>query len=435
VGQVPVYTKSFGVSQAERLLWRAGLGPRSGEAESLSKLGLNDAVDSLLDPPAFQATGPAPTDRGFPIAPTDAAGHDHLWWLDRMVRGNQPLIERMTLVWHDWFATSLQKVGSQKLMLDQNQTLRAGALGSFQDLLLNVTSDPAMLIWLDGVKNTKRSPNENYGREMMELFTLGWSNGYTETDVREQARSLTGWRAQLIKGAGPTDFQYLPQAHDDGTKTVFGQSGDFDWHDSCKLCVQHPYHSAYFVQNLWSYFIPTPPDKATLAGLQSLYAGGYAIKPVVSAILRHPDLYAGPRMVKQPVVYTAGLLRTLGQGVNGNIWTQLALQSGQRLFLPPDVAGWDYTRWLDTATFRARWFLAANALAPLRLNEKSGGEPAKPAVHVRRAQHLLGDVELSTKTQHALLSFSAAAAASANGAVVQNAVRQLVAVSPDVQTA
>jgi uncharacterized protein (DUF1800 family) len=320
-------------------------------------------------------------------------------------------------------------------MLDQNQTLRAGALGSFQDLLLSVTSDPAMLVWLDGVKNTKRSPNENYGREMMELFTLGWSNGYTETDVREQARSLTGWRAQQVKGVGPTNFEYLPQAHDDGTKTVFGKSGDFDWHDSCRLCVQNPYHAAYFVQNLWSYFIPTPPDKATLAGLQSLYDSGTAIRPVVSAILRHPDLYDGPRMVKQPVVYTAGLLRTLGQGVSGNIWTQLALQSGQRLFLPPDVAGWDYTRWLDTATFRARWFLAANALAPLRLDEKSGGEAAKPAVHLERAQHLLGDVELSTKTQHALLSFTSAAQKTANANVVQNALRQLVAVSPDLQTA
>jgi uncharacterized protein (DUF1800 family) len=435
VGQVPAYTKPFGVSQAERLLWRAGFGPRPGEAEKLSKLGLNGAVDSLLDPPAFTATGPAPTDRGYPIAPNDANGHDHLWWLDRMVRGNQPLIERMTLIWHDWFATSLQKVGSQTLMLNQNQTLRTGALGSFQDLLLNVTVDPAMLIWLDGVQNTKRSPNENYGREMMELFTLGWSNGYTETDVREQARSLTGWRAQLIKGVGPTNFQYVPQAHDDGAKTVFGKSGDFDWHDSCKLCVQHPYHAAYFVQNLWSYFVPTPPDKATLAGLQSLYGAGTSIEPVVSAILRHPDLYEGPRMVKQPVVYTAGLLRALGQGVNGRIWTQLGEQAGQRLFLPPDVAGWDYARWLDTATFRARWFLAANALAPLRLDERSAGEAVKPAVHLQRAQHLFGNAQLSPKTQHAILSFTSAAAAVANVNVVQNSVRQLVAVSPDLQTA
>ena len=159
---VPVYSQRFGVRQAERLLWRAGFGPRGGEAEALAAMGLGGAVDSLLNPPAFVAVGSAPTDRGLPIAPTDASGHDHLWWLDRMVRGNQPLVERMTLVWHDWFATSNQKVASQSLMLNQNQTLRAGALGSFSDLLVELTKDPAMLLWLDGVKNTFRAPNENY---------------------------------------------------------------------------------------------------------------------------------------------------------------------------------------------------------------------------------------------------------------------------------
>src|ERR1700676_4215332 len=131
----PVYAQRFGPRQAERLLWRAGFGPRGGEAAALASKGLDGAVDSLLAPPAFVEVGPAPTDRGLPIAPSDASGHDHLWWLDRMVRGNQPVIEAMALVWHDWFATSEQKVLSQSLMLNQNQTLRAGALGSFSDLL------------------------------------------------------------------------------------------------------------------------------------------------------------------------------------------------------------------------------------------------------------------------------------------------------------
>ncbi|MHB8469617.1 MAG: DUF1800 domain-containing protein [Gaiellaceae bacterium] len=431
---VPVYRKPFGIAQAERLLWRAGFGPRPGDARALAAKGLDGAVDALLNPPGYVATGPAPTDRGLPIAPTDAAGHDHLWWLDRMVRGNQPLIERMTLVWHDWFATSTQKVASQALMLNQNQTLRTGALGSFHDLLLSVTKDPAMLLWLDGVTNTNRAPNENYGREMMELFTLGWSNGYTETDVREQARSLTGWRTTFVRGAGPADFSFVPGLHDDTTKTIFGQSGDFDWQDSCRLCVAHPNHPAYFVGKLWSYFVPTPPDSTTQAGLVSLYTSGYGVQPVVRAILRHPDLYAGQRMVKQPVVYTAGLLRALGRHVDGNIWTQLDSASGQRLFWPPDVAGWDMTRWLDTATFRGRWFLAANALAPLRLDESSGSA-AKPATLLARATHLFGDPALTTKTRHALLGFAGAALMSANAAVVENGLRQLVAVSPDLQTA
>jgi Protein of unknown function (DUF1800) len=133
-------------------------------------------------------------------------------------------------------------------------------------------------------------------------------------------------------------------------------------------------------------------------------------------------------------VYTAGLLRTLGRGVDGNLWTQLDLQSGQRLFWPPDVAGWDMSRWLDTATFRARWFVAANALAPLRLDER-GTDRGKPTALLARATHLFGDPMLSRKTQHALLGFAGAALQAANAAVVENALRQLVAVSPDLQTA
>jgi hypothetical protein len=138
-------------------------------------------------------------------------------------------------------------------------------------------------------------------------------------------------------------------------------------------------------------------------------------------------------MVKPPVVYTAGLLRALGRGVDGTLWTQLDQQSGQRLFWPPDVAGWDMSRWLDTATFRARWFVAANALAPFRLDERSA-ELAKPTTLFARAVHLFGDPELSRKTRHALLGFTGAALQSANAAVVENALRQLVAVSPELMT-
>jgi uncharacterized protein (DUF1800 family) len=358
-----------------------------------------------------------------------------------MVRGNQPLIERMTLIWHDWFATSNQKVASQSLMLGQNQLLRDGALGSFSDLLVNVTKDPAMLLWLDGVKNTNRAPNENYGREMMELFTLGASNGYTETDVREQARALTGWHADFVRGAAPSNFNFVAQLHDSRAKTVFGKSGNFDWRDSCRLCVQHPNHAAYFVQKLWSYFIPTPPSKSTAASLAALYTNGYAVKPVVSAILRHPDLYAGQRMVKQPVVYTAGLLRVLGRAVDGNVWTQLDLQSGQRLFWPPDVAGWDMSRWLDTATFRARWDIAGYAIRPRVLKEDAKHVPHKADELLARARHLLGEPTLSGQTEAVLKHFAKRSMADAHDRwkkqsyppLIENALRQLLATAPDLQ--
>ncbi len=288
-----------------------------------------------------------------------------------MVRTSRPLVERMTLVWHDWFATSNGQVGSQRLMLKQNALFRRRALGSFRDLLLDVTHDPAMLIFLSGVENTKDAPNENYGRELMELFTLGAGRGYTERDVREQARALTGWDSDWRNGVGQTNFRFLSTRHDNGVKTIFGKKGRFDWRDSCHLCLEHPSHASYAVTKLWSYFVPVPPDGTTQAALESLYrSGGYEIRPLLDAILRHPALYLGPAMVKPPVVYTAGLLRALGRGIDTSAWVWLDDEAGQRLFYPPNVAGWDDSRWLDTATFRGRWDVAGYALQPSQLDGK-----------------------------------------------------------------
>src|SRR5581483_5411247 len=190
---VPVYKGAFGPEQAERLLWRAGFGPRPGEDEALAKKGLHGAVESLVRPNGpDRLVGKPPAVDGHPIAPKDAFGHDHLWWLDRMVRTSQPLVERMTLVWHDWFATSNETVGSQRIMLQQNELFREIGLGSFEGLAMRVTINPAMLLYLNGLNSIKGAPNENYARELMELFTLGVDAGYTERDVREQARALTG---------------------------------------------------------------------------------------------------------------------------------------------------------------------------------------------------------------------------------------------------
>jgi uncharacterized protein (DUF1800 family) len=433
-----VYARTFGPEQAERLLWRAGFGPRKGEVAKLAKLGVQAAVRSLTRPPAEQLVGPAPTDeKGLPIAPLDARGHDHLWWLDRMVRSNRPLVERMTLVWHDWFATSATGVVSQKLMLDQNATLRSNALGSFRDLLLAVTRDPAMLVWLSGYKNTRFSPNENYGRELMELFTLGADRGYGETDVREQARALTGWRSSYAKGVGAYDFRYEPRLHDDGSKTIFGRTGNFDWQDACRLCLEHPSHASFFVRKLWSYFVPTPPGGRTQAALERLYRDGYAIQPVVEAILVHPDLYLGPRMTKPPVVHTAGLLRASGRGIDTSLWWRLDTLAGQRLFYPPNVAGWDDTRWLDTSSFRGRWFVALTALQPYQAGSGATSDPQKL---LDRARDFWAAPTLTPETTKVLITFAKAALPQARRlgdapTLVENALRQLIAVSPDYQTA
>ena len=440
------YEGRFDAAAAERLLWRAGFGPRRGEAEALAKLGLRGAVHALTNPRAEKLVGPAPEDeKGRPIAPYDAWGHDHVWWLDRMVRTSRPLVERMALVWHDWFATSNDGVGSQRLMLNQNQLFRTHGLGSFRDLLLNVTRDPAMLLWLNGSDNSKGSPNENYAREMMELFALGAGRGYTESDVRQQARALTGFRNDWKQGAGNVNFRYDPQRHDGGAKTVFGKHGAFTWRDSVRLTVSHPDHPSFFVRKLWSYFVAGEPDAETLRSLERLYrSSGTSVRTVVAAILSHPALYQGGRLVKPPAVFAAGLLRRIGRPIDTTSWPWIGAMAGQQLFYPPNVAGWDDARWLDTATWRGRWWTAQNVLEPYALDPGSASQPFDPAALVRGALAFWHHPALTEHTHAALLAFARAALADAGKeswkrrqypVMTQNALRQLIAVSPELQTA
>ena len=438
-----VYRGPFGPEQAERLLWRAGFGPRPGDVERFAALGLDGAVRALTKPGAEKLAGPAPhDDHGNPLAPYDAWGHDHLWWLDRMVRTSRPLVERMTLVWHDWFATSDAGVGSQRLMIRQNQLFRRHALGNFEQLLLGVTRDPAMLLWLNGTDNSRWSPNENYAREMMELFTLGAARGYDEEDVRQQARALTGFRNDWRNGVGPTDFRYDPKWHDPDVKRVFGRRGRWDWRDACRLCVRNKRHASFFARKLWSYFVPVTPDVATQRALESTYrAHDHAVEPVLAAILRHPALYEGPRMVKPPVVYVAGMLRATGRGVDTVDWTWVTPMAGQQLFYPPNVAGWDDSRWLDTATFYGRWLATNVALKPsaLKTSAKLAGDAD---ALVDQALAFWNRPTLSARTRAVLARFAQRALADANQSwkrqqyppLVENALRQLIAVSPDLQT-
>ena len=430
---VAVYTGPFGKEQAERLLWRAGFGPRQGDAAALAKLGLADAVQSLTNPAQpEQLVGPAPVaQNGAPIDPVNVYGDDHLWWLDRMIRTTAPLVERMTLIWHSWFATSNTGVGQQQLMLNQNQLFRTNALGSFATMLSGVTIDPAMLVWLNGDQNVKAAPNENYGREMMELFTLGADRGaYAQTDVHDNARALTGWSGSVSKGVASA-FTFVESRHDETNKTIFGHTGDWNWQDSCNLCLNHPLHPSYFVNKLWGYFVPTPLDGATSAGLQALYANR-EIQPVVEAILMHPDFYTGQRMIKPPVVYNAGLLRMRGEFINNTIWWSLGQDADQQLFYPPDVGGWDYTRWLNTATFQARWFMAALVQG----TATPASSPSVPAQLVDRVVQYWGYPTVSSTTTNLLGAFAKAQLARQNPApIVETAMRRILATSPDFQTA
>ena len=371
-GSLPVYDGRFGAGQAERLLWRAGFGPRPGEAAALARRGLRGAVLSLTRPGSHALAGPSPRlQSGQPIAPYDAWGNDVLWWLDRMVRSQAPLVERMTLNWHDWFATSNEGVNSQRLMINQNRTQRRLCLASFPAMLTAMTTDPAMALWLSLSGSTKTAPNENYARELQELFTLGVGDGYTERDVREHARALTGWTNGWNDATGqPDDFHFDPSLHDDGIKVIYGRRGRFGWRDSLKLVLGRPGHARFFVTKLWSYFSPAPLPQADERAAAQLYlASGKRIRPLVEAMLMHPLVYAGPRMVKPPIVQIAGMLRATGRFIDSDAWAWESSLVGQMPFYPPNVAGWDYTRWLNTDTWSARFNLTAQVIKPASVEE------------------------------------------------------------------
>jgi len=442
---IAVYQGAFGPLQAERLAWRAGFGPRPGQVAQLAAMDLEAAVMSFTRPEGqAPLDGPEPRNGANPINPASDEGA-FTYWLDRMVRSRHQLVERLALVFHDWWATRRDGVNTNAEMLNQTNIFRAHGLGSFRDMTRAVTTDPAMLQFLDGMSNRRGAVNENYARELMELFTLGADRGaYTETDVRELARALTGWRADYNNGwvnwrwdeLGRWDFQ---------NKTIFGRTGRFDWQDACELVLTHPMHPSFFVHKLWSYFIPTPPDAGTSAALEQHYvATGLQVRPIVEAILCSPQFYEGPRMVKPPIVLSAGLMRATDRGIENLEWWYKSDRTGQRIYYPPDVSGWNDQRWLDTNTTVGRWELVGVALAGKMVKNQAADtypeQSAEEAVAAARA--FWGDPDLTAESVEQLLAF-ARAVVPATGTPLNlarlraqrfNALRQLIAAGPDHQT-
>jgi uncharacterized protein (DUF1800 family) len=361
-----------------------------------------------------------------------------------MVRSNHSLVERLALVFHDWFATSLAGVSKQQQMIDQSNLFRAAGFGSFLDLFKAVTVDPAMLQWLNGSGSHKSAPNENYAREMMELFSLGAdSDAYSETDIREAARALTGWRNDWSSELGAHNFRFDAKRWDTGTKTIFGKTGAWGWQDAVRLCVEHPLHPTFFVEKLWSYFVAGPPSAGKRDALIATYRNsGWQIRPVLEEILTSPELFESPPMVKPPVVHLASMLRALGRYIDTDAWRWLCEPSGQVLFWPPNVSGWDDTRWLDTSRMRARWNIVDYALAGISVDAWNDpySTTETPEEALARAQASWASPELRPEHQAELLDFGRRAEKLivANWqkrpyrAMRQNALLHLIGISPDL---
>jgi uncharacterized protein (DUF1800 family) len=346
------------VLQIPHLIRRAGFGATPAELQKYQNMGFSSAVDYLLNYQSID-NSQLPPQPDIPLTYSGKRSGKELtalatWWLDRMVRTNRPLEEKMTLFWSNHFATGFDKVRNGYLMYKQNDFLRTNALGNFKDILTGMTADGAMLVWLDGNQNRKRNPNENYAREVMEVFSAG-RGSYTELDVKAGALSFTGYKIDS-NGKGVFD----PSLHDNSTKTFMGHTGNLGPEDIVDLLVAHPATAQNLSKELFEFFAYPNPSADTLNRLSQAYtSSGYGIKALVEAILKSPEFISSQAymsLVKSPTEYIASSLRSLGATVDPAKGVDSMKHMGQMLFDPPSVFGWPSgLGWIDTSSVLERY--------------------------------------------------------------------------------
>jgi uncharacterized protein (DUF1800 family) len=391
----PSAKSPWDVKKVGHLYRRAAFGATAAELEAGLKAGPHQTIDHLLQ----SGGGQEEFDRRMAplaesIARSNSGNQARSWWLYRMMYTPHPLHEKLTLFWHNHFATSNRKVQNAGYMLGQYALLHRHALGNFRTLLQEISKDPAMMVWLDTIQSRKGKPNENYARELMELFSLGIGTpekpNYTETDIRQAARAFTGWTIQ----AGKTAFQ--PGRHDDGVKTVLGKTGPFMGADIVNLCLEQK-ASPYFIAGKLFRFLVSETIAPTAELLEPLAVqfrkSDYHFGALVETVLRS-NLFFSPLVyrtrVKSPVDFALGIVRAL-EGRIGTLALAAALEDlGQNVFHPPTVKGWDGgPAWLNGQTLLFRQNLA---LALTSTEDTRHGRRADPAALVRKYSKK-GDVE------------------------------------------
>ncbi len=351
---------------AAQLYRRAAFGYSREELIEAERLGLQGTLDLLFEGRPY-ATESLETliDVGRLAALRDDGGNQlRGWWLYAMLQGGHPLREKLTLFWHDHFATSLVKVQNPALMFRQNCLLREHALARFGPMLQAISRDGAMLVWLDSNSNVKGRPNENYARELMELFSLGVGH-YTEKDVREAARAFTGWRTD---GA---EFAFNAASHDGGAKTVLGRTGNWDGGDVVRIVLEQPAAARFLVRKLYRFFVSEADQvpEALLEPLcESFRKSDYDIAALLRTILSSRHFYSSHafrQRVKGPVEFVLGAVQAVCRRYAEDepdyrplpqqmLVGELA-ELGQALFAPPNVKGWPGGKaWLNTGTLLER---------------------------------------------------------------------------------
>ena len=363
----------MGYEDARHLLDRAGFGATDREIREFAALDRVEAVDRLLAGARREAVTAPPAFVDDPIERPAKLGNDpearkalqkklvqqglelRAWWLTEMLDTPSPLTERMTLFWHNHFATSQRKVRFPQLMYRQNVLLRREALGNFATLLHAIAKDPAMLVWLDNARSRKGAPNENFAREVMELFTVGVGH-YGEPDVKEAARAFTGWSVEPATGA----YRYRPFFHDGGEKVVLGHRGDLDGDQVLDILLDRPETAHFIAEKMWREFVSPDPDEAEVERWARVFrAAHYEVKPLLRAVFLSDAFWSTAHraaLVKSPVDVVVGTLRTFDiHPADLRPGAIACAVLGQNLFAPPNVKGWPGgDAWIDSATLLGR---------------------------------------------------------------------------------
>jgi len=371
--QAAAQVASMGAEEARHLLARTGFSARPDEIETYAALDRRAAVERILGGVRTIARTAAPEGvndwtppyrlRQMSAAERKLFVQEQIerglalkaWWLSEMLGTDSPLSERMTLFWHNHFTSSLQKVRSARLMYRQNALLRKHALGSYAELLHAVAKDPAMLVYLDSATSRRGQPNENFAREVMELFTLGEGN-YGERDIKEAARAFTGWSIDRDGG----DFLWRAFAHDDGVKTVFGRTGNFRGEDVIAILLEQSATAEHVVGKLWREFVSPQPEAAALKRIAAGFrASGYQIRAALRELLLSDAFWAPETrgaLIKSPVDLVIGTLRQFDIAIADPLPLALVLRNlGQDLLSPPNVKGWPGgDAWITSQTLLAR---------------------------------------------------------------------------------
>jgi len=356
----PDARRPWNLRRAAHLYRRAAFGADWTQLQQALADGPQQTVDKLLRPQANVDAFNRTRDNDESIAAGSIEGLQ-AWWLRRMIETPHPLLEKMTLFWHGYFATHAAAVKNPRLMQQHVRLLRAGALGSFSSLLGEMARDPALLTCLGADANRKVLPNENFVRPLMEVFTLG-PGQFTEDDVREAARAFTGWF--VLRG----QLRYIPREHDDTAKRLLGRQGDFGVDDVVRILLEQPATARTVVRKLYRWLISETeePEEVLIAPLAASFAGDYNVSRLVETMLRSNVFFSEPayrQRIKSPVEFAVGIVRALEGMVSTTQLARDLVQLGQDLCHPPTVHGWPGGQsWINTATITARHNLSLSLL-------------------------------------------------------------------------